>query len=351
MVYKILLDFPTFKKYTVFLTIFSKKMVNIVTYFLNVGKSIEALALNNCKISDKTLYRWRSQRKRVLEDHKSITLIRPKNRKPINYRTSKYNINISNYICDLRKTYPKMGKSKLKVFVDRYCDQYSIETVSESTIGRIIGKLKKNKLIIEFNGSKELSLNGSTGKLHTRIITRKKKLRKPKEEKANKVGDIIQLDAVTIQVQGQKSYFINAIDLASRKAFSFPCKNLNSQNAKLCIEEFKSILKVTIKAVQTDNGLENHKHFDNYLTEENITHYWNRPATPKSNGTIERFNRTIQEECVNRHLNKCNSSNMEELKDVIKEYLYYYNEIRPHHYLQNFTPQQQYNLLVPFSHM
>jgi hypothetical protein len=33
------IDLSKFKKYTVFLTIFPNKIVNIVTYFLNVDKS------------------------------------------------------------------------------------------------------------------------------------------------------------------------------------------------------------------------------------------------------------------------------------------------------------------------
>lgn len=309
-----------------------------------------AVALSGKKISVKTLYRWRSQRNLLVESGCDIRLLAPKSTKPKEYRTSSYDLSISDFILFLRKKYPRMGKSKLKIFVDRYCVKYMISQVSEATIGRIIKKLKVGKLLIEYNGTKEVYLDGSNGKLYKRILSKKRKLRKPKDVKALSTGDIIQLDAVTVQVKGQKTYFINAIDIASRKAFSFSCKKLNSLNAKLCLIEFKKILNTEIKAIQTDNGLENHKHFDNYLKEKNILHYWNRPATPKSNANIERFNRTIQEECINHHLNLCNSSSMEELKEVIQDYLRYYNSIRPHQALQNMTPDEKYNQLMSFSH-
>jgi transposase InsO family protein len=106
-----------------------------------------------------------------------------------------------------------------------------------------------------------------------------------------------------------------------------------------------------IKAVQTDNGLEHYKHFEEYLKKSSIKHYWNRPATPKSNCYIERFNRTLQEECVNHVLHKINSSTLSELNEILEEYLKFYNGIRPHRSLQNFTPDSEYNKLITFSQM
>ena len=41
----------------------------------------------------------------------------------------------------------------------------------------------------------------------------------------------------------------------------------------------------------TDNGLECKKHFDKYVQDNKIIHYFNYPQNPKSN-YIERFNRT-----------------------------------------------------------
>jgi hypothetical protein len=313
-----------------------------------IPTTIDAVGINGKKISNKTIYRWRSRRNRLVENNKPIRLLAPKSRKPINHRQPEYDIRVSEYILWHRKTYPVMGKTKLKVFVDRYCKLNNIQTVSESTIGNILCSLREHNLLVEYCGTKQTYLRGDTGAIKTRLIKRIKKLRKPYGVKAKSVGDIIQLDAVTVQVQGKKQYFINCIDLSSRKAFSLPCSTLNSKNAMLCIQKFENILQTKIIKVQTDNGLENHKHFDNYLKEQGILHYWNKPRSPKENAFIERFNRTIQEECINKHLHLCKSSLREDLEEVISDYLFFYNNIRIHSSLQYLTPNEKYNQLIHF---
>ena len=197
-------------------------------------------------------------------------------------------------------------------------------------------------------------LDGSNGKLYAIKRIKKqtiKKVRKPKDLIAKNVGDIVQFDTVTIQVAKEKTYFINAIDLASRKAFSFPAKKLNSYNAMLALQEFEKVLKVEIKAIQTDNGLEHCKYFDEFTKNTNKKHYWNRPATPKSNCYIEPYNRTMQEDYVNHILHLLNSLTPAELKALTNQYLIFYNNIRPHKSLQYQTPQSVYNKLMSFSHM
>ena len=80
-----------------------------------------------------------------------------------------------------------------------------------------------------------MSLNGSTGKLHPikKRESKIEKIRKPKDFKPVLVGDIVQLDTVTIQVNGSNTYFINAIDLVSKKTLVYSCRTLNSNNAML----------------------------------------------------------------------------------------------------------------------
>lgn len=327
--------------------------IKILNFYDKYGmeETLEAVRLQGKTLSNKSLYRWRSQRKRLEENQQSISLLAPKSRKPKNYKGVSYPPSLSDYVRYLRRTYPIMGKDKLKIFVDRFCKKQKIPTVSVGTIGNILKRLKAGGLLVEYTGTLEVYLDGSNGKLYTRINKQKKKLRKPYELKASSIGAIVQLDAVTIQVNKRNTYFINCIDLYTRKAYSLPCVKLNSINAVRCIKQFESILKTPILAVQTDNGLENHKYFDDYLKESGIIHYWNRPRSPKSNATIERFNRTIQEEFVNKFLNLCKPEGFAELEKKTKDYLFYYNSIRPHKSLQYLTPNQKYNETIVFSHM
>jgi transposase InsO family protein len=195
------------------------------------------------------------------------------------------------------------------------------------------------KIIKPIKANNKVYLDGGDGKIRVRIIKKKKyRLRKPKDMKASLVGDIVQLDAITYHIGGVKRYLINCIDLYSRVAFSYPCTSLNSTNTRKTIQEFQSLLNVPIVHVQTDNGLENHKHFDEYLSKSSILHFWNNPRSPKQNAYIERFNRTIEEEFADWNLLSFKSSILDDFKSKLTSYLNYYNYKRPHYSLQYKTP-------------
>jgi transposase InsO family protein len=114
--------------------------------------------------------------------------------------------------------------------------------------------------------------------------------------KRKNLGEIVQIDSVCLNENGLKRYFITAIDVCGRQAYAKEYKMLNSDNAKDFMTKLRSRFAYKIKSVQTDNGLEFYKRFDDYLKVEKITHYWNYSRSPKSNAYIERFNRTLREQ-------------------------------------------------------
>lgn len=77
--------------------------------------------------------------------------------------------------------------------------------------------------------------------------------------------------------------------------------------------------------VQTDHGAEFSKWFTKKLEEKTIVHRHSRIRTPNDNAHLERFNRTIQEECICRL-----ARNLNIWKRELPEYLHYYNTERPH---------------------
>lgn len=70
---------------------------------------------------------------------------------------------------------------------------------------------------------------------------------------------------------------------------------------------------------------------DYRLTQEFIT-----PYTPQQNGLIERFFRSVKEECVWQH----RFESFEEARQIIHRWLRWYNEERPHQALQYRSPRQ-----------
>lgn len=65
------------------------------------------------------------------------------------------------------------------------------------------------------------------------------------------------------------------------------------------------------------------------LEKQGLTHFFNYPRHPKSNGKIERYNRTIQLECIDPNLEAL-AYDIDEFNQILTDWLIYYNTKRPH---------------------
>jgi putative transposase len=286
-----------------------------------VGKDIS-------KVSRSTLYAWKRLYK--AGGTKELT---PLSRTPIRKRRSKIHPLVKEFIKDYRNEHPRIGQDKIKPLLDIYCKEKQINTISPGSIALIIKQLKANNELKEYT---KVRYNGKTGRIHAVKLKKKRKKQRRKGYKPKQPGDLIQLDTVTKFIDGLKYYIITAIDLHSKFAFALPYKTLNSINATDFMEKFKRVSPFEIKRIQTDNGLEFEKHFRHYVKNEQITHFHNYPKRPQSNGCIERFNRTIQENFINWNLHMLN--NPQEFANAMIDWLLWYNTERVHHSLGLKTP-------------
>ncbi len=149
--------------------------------------------------------------------------------------------------------------------------------ISESGIGRILNDLKKKDL---------LPLRG----------------RKPQKKTKKKVNRLrrnersgFEIDSMVRHVNGDKWYFVNAIDITTRKAISFVTKSHSSKTASHIFD----LIDIPVKEVQTDSGSEFLDCFHSHCVKNNINHYFIYPRQPKMNIFIERFNKTLNEEKSN----------------------------------------------------
>lgn len=233
---------------------------------------------------------------------------------------------IITFIKTVREHNVRCGKTKIKKLLDMYCNEHSLRTISESLIGKII---TRNNYFFAGKG------------IPTHDPNRKKRATSPKQRiqkgyQAEKPGSCIQIDTVVRFDHGVKRYILTAIDLYSRFSFAYAYSRLSSEAALDFYLKLETIAPFSIKAVKTDNGLEFHGHFDDNLQKQHIIHYFSYPRTPKSNAFIERFNRTIQEECIDEAWDIY--TNLNQFNERIIDYLLYYNTVRPHHALQLQTP-------------
>ena len=146
----------------------------------------------------------------------------------------------------------------------------------------------------------------------------------------------IEMDTVIKFVDGMKMYFLTAIDVKLKFAFSLPYTTLNSRNTVDFFKKLQFVYPIKITTVQTDNGLEFLAEFEEYLNKQRIPHVFIYPRCCRINGTIERFNRTIQEEFIDENLNIIFDPKL--FSSKLMEYLVFYNTQRVHKSLGLKTP-------------
>jgi len=278
-----------------------------------------ALAAYGAKRS--TLYGWQ----KILRE-KGMSGLNPGNQAPLNKRKREVDLKIVREIRRLRlEACPNMGKAKVKIFLDEFCQENRLETISESKIGRII---KEKKI---YHQRKRFSHFGKEKK-----VEKRKKERKPNDLKIDVPGKLVEIDTVVRFVGGLKRYIVTAIDTCGRPAFAWCYSRQNSANAKDFFQKLEIALPFSVVSVQTDNGSEFHKYFADYLKERKIKHYWNYPGRPYRNGHIEKFNRSIQEEFIDQ--NEIWLDDIPSFNRKMADWLIWYNTERPHWSLNLLSP-------------
>ena len=263
-----------------------EKRLEIIKFFDDFGEEATKRAYGK---SRSTVFLWKHK---IKEDGGKLSALASGNKAPRGRSKRKLTRGMTEFIKSYRVAHPGADKTTIKPALDVYCLENDLPIVCESTIGSAIKQLKDKGEIPDYYI--RTTINGISGKLKYRKIGRRKikKLRVGSYIPANP-GDLVQIDAITFFLMGTKRYIITAIDIKTRFAFAYSYKTLSSNSAKDFIGKLQRVSPFEIRAVQTDNGSEFAKHFDTYLTERSITHYWNYPRSPKSNCYIENFNGLI----------------------------------------------------------
>lgn len=297
----------------------AQERLRIIEFYKQYGEQAtkEAFGANR-----KVISRWR---KKLRRHEGALEGLVPESTRPNRVRTSQVAIGIIQFIGQLRQEYPRLGKEKIKPLLDEFCKSKGLKSIAESTIGKVI---KRHKLYYQ-----------KTGRIyHDPSIKRQatvKRLRIKRSPRHEDFGHIIS-DTVERVTDGVKDYFYNAIDAKLKFAFTLNYKRLNSRNMKDFYERFTTIYPLSIKDWQNDNGSENQGEFDSALRKQQIPHLFSYPRCPKINSIIERYNRTLQEEFIDNHLDIIHDKPLFHLH--LAEYLLFYNTKRIHKSLCKMTP-------------
>ncbi len=286
-------------------------------------------AIDAYDVCERTIKYWR---KKLRESHNVIANIAPKTTRPIHTRKERTPQKVKEYIRDLKISKPKIGKEKIVELV-RVDTGY---VLSAGTVWNIIQYWKKRG---EIPDRVKYSMYANTGKLILRKPKKTKKKLRRKEYMPENPGDLIQIDTIVIYILGKKYYILTGIDILTRLAYAYVSNSHSSDTAREFLKALPSIFGYTIKKVQTDNGSEFAKHFDDACVKLNISHFWNYPRHPKQNAFIERFNRTIQEEWVATRQSLFINGALDRLNEDLVSWLTWYNTVRPHWGLHLETPR------------
>jgi len=154
---------------------------------------------------------------------------------------------------------------------------------------------------------------------------------------AEKPGDLLQVDTVHfLTSSGRRFYVYTIIDLYSRWAYAKVVKKIGAGRSILFLQSARKHAKFNFVMIQSDNGPEFTQHFTDGIAKMKIAHRHSRIRKCNDNAHIERFNRTIQEECFGVE----KPVNYDRYLSLINNYLKYYNNSRLHLGLGLKTPAQ-----------
>jgi transposase InsO family protein len=148
-----------------------------------------------------------------------------------------------------------------------------------------------------------------------------------------KSGDLVQIDTIHRMVSEKKRIYVFAlVDVFSRWTYAKAFEKMNAKTSVNFVEEAQREASFHFNMLQSDHGPEFGKWFVERIQK---SHRYTRIGRPNDNAHIERFNRTLQEECLDKI-----SNNVEEINEALKKYLKYYNYERVHAGINYLIPMQ-----------
>lgn len=188
-------------------------------------------------------------------------------------------------------------------------------------------------------------------------MTEKMKMNKRKiiKERAGELGhlDCHYLSRNMFLDDANRYYLVCVIDDCTRIAWAEAITRLTSLEVMFaslkCINYIAATYGIRFEEMMTDNGselasknnVEQHP-FERMLLELGIKHRYTKPYRPQTNGKVERFWRTLNDDLIEG----TTFDNFEHFKDELQQYLVYYNNHRPHQALNASTPQMFHNNIL-----
>src|SRR5690349_6921246 len=213
-------------------------------------------------------------------------------------------------------------------------------------IASIISEQKDNIFKLSASGVYNICNRHNLNRMRPEMKEQRRKIIK---ERMGQLGhiDTHYLSKHVIRNQTQKLYILAIVDDYSRVAWAEIIENIDSLSvmfgAMRCLNILKAHYHIQFEEIMSDNGSEfgnrgtknkmNHP-FERLLIEMGVKHCYIQPYRPQTNGKVERFRRTMEEDLII----DTDFDSIEELKEELLQYMYYYNHERPHQALNGKKP-------------
>lgn len=147
-------------------------------------------------------------------------------------------------------------------------------------------------------------------------------------------GALLELDTIhIIAPDGSRIYVYTIIDLFSRWAYAEIVMKIGAEASARFVRRAQKAAPFRFEMVQTDHGSEFSTRFTHRLQEYGMRHRHSRVRQKDDQAHIERFNRTVQEECLDH-----TAHTFEDFRTALKAYMPWYNGERTHMGINYQTP-------------
>jgi transposase InsO family protein len=161
-------------------------------------------------------------------------------------------------------------------------------------------------------------------------------------------GELVHVDLKYLpSLENRAEFEFAAVDDFTREAVVWIAGARTTHNATTFLEHLVDVLPYPIEAVMTDNDLvftmrfayyrQRRTRFEDACRRLGICHRRLRPHAPESNGKVERFIKSIDDECLAVYQPQTCAART----GVVREFVWYYNHQRPHLSLAGQTPIQR----------
>ena len=304
------------------LEVYRQKYLHQVQRWEKLGSEGVSLDLRQeiVGISRATYYRYRKILRKLEKG------IAPPSKKPKRLNKPRWGESHKQLVLQIRRANPTYGKEKIAIILKR--DHH--QTISQSTVGRILKFLKEKGLI-----------SRSISALRTKRKRVFKKHAKPwefKDYKTMELGERVQIDHMTVTKNGITFKHFQAWERNSKYIDAVVYSNAKASSARRFLIDFVKQAPIKIESIQVDGGSEFMAEFEDACAQLKIPLIVLPPKKPEYNGGVERGNRTFREEFYNR--TDLLEDSVRGMQAALTKAVKKYNTYRPHRNLKGLTPME-----------